>query len=167
MIDYQILAGQLEAAQDARLDGEQVEPQPHQEKPVGAQPVGQLEAVFQQQKSSHVVGVDGKVVDLGEPPLQHPGFGRVIHLSLIHIYASQSWQVVMLALLALAAWLGWRRPHWRLRLGLCAGSVLGVWLFLLLWEAGQRYIINCVPLLAVLMGAAVSGFVQIRLQRPP
>lgn len=80
----------------------------------------------------------------------------------VYQYASQSWQVVMLALLAAGAWLGWRRSDWRLRLGLCAGSVLGVWLFLLLWEAGQRYIINCVPLLAVLMGAAVSGFAQNR-----
>lgn len=55
---------------------------------------------------------------------------------------------------------GFLRPQTGIKMGLCSGSVVSLWLFLLIWEAGQRYVIVGIPMAAVLMACTAQFLVR-------
>ena len=72
----------------------------------------------------------------------------------IYEYLSQGWLVLMLGSLSCIAAKGIVQEKLKIPLGLCCGAILGLWMFLLIWEAGQRYLIAGIPMMAFVMAAA-------------
>ena len=60
----------------------------------------------------------------------------------------------MLGSLSYIAAKGMVQEKLKIPLGLCCGAILGLWMFLLIWEAGQRYLIAGIPMMAFVMAAA-------------